>query len=125
MMARRTVNRTISRLLVSASVLAATVLGQVAALAPAAHAQEAKSSKFRDFADVTKDAEKIEGMFDLYREGQHLYAALTSSDLDRPILAPSIAKGSTCTRRSPPATSTARSWRRCRSPAAPARPAWG
>jgi hypothetical protein len=73
---------------------AALVAVQVAALAPAATAQEAKKSKYREFATVTKDAKKYEGLFDLYHDEQHLYAALRPGDLDRQFLAPmSIARG--------------------------------
>lgn len=78
--------------------VAALAVAQAATLAPPARAAEeappAKKSKFRPFADVTKDAKKIDGMFDLYHDDQHLYAALKGSDLDRDFLAPmSIARG--------------------------------
>jgi hypothetical protein len=87
--------------------LMAAVCGAALVAAPAAVAQEApkteaprpegparRPSKFRDFADVTKDAKKYEGLFTLYHDNQNLYAVLRPS-------------------------------RRCRSPAAPRRPAWG
>jgi hypothetical protein len=64
-----------------------------AATAAAAEAPE-RSSKFRDFAEVTKDAEKIEGLFTLYHDGEHLYAALSGGDMNRQFLAPmSVARG--------------------------------
>jgi hypothetical protein len=60
-----------------------------------APAQEGKRpSKFRDFADVTKDAKKHEGLFTLYHDNQHLYAVLGGGDMDRPLLVPmSVARG--------------------------------
>ncbi len=52
------------------------------------------SKKFKKFADVTKDAKKYEGLFNLYEKDQHLYAAIKSSQMDKPFLAPmAIAKG--------------------------------
>jgi hypothetical protein len=87
--------------------LMAAVCGAALVAAPAAVAQEApkteaprpegparRPSKFRDFADVTKDAKKYEGLFTLYHDNQNLYAVLRPSDMDRPLLAPmSVARG--------------------------------
>lgn len=87
-------------------VLLATGLGVAAKKAPAnddggkpAEAKTeddkpAKSSKFKPFREATKDAEKISGLIDLYRDGDHLYAALKPSDLGEMFIAPiSIARG--------------------------------
>jgi hypothetical protein len=78
-------------------VVALALAGMAGAVAApqTASAQEAKKpSKFRKFADVTSDAKKIEGLFDLYHDNQHLYANLGGGDFDRPFLAPmSIARG--------------------------------
>ncbi|MBV8555656.1 MAG: zinc-dependent metalloprotease [Planctomycetaceae bacterium] len=50
--------------------------------------------KFRDFAEVTKGAEKIEGFFILHHKDEHLYAEIKPSQLDQPMLAPiAIARG--------------------------------
>jgi hypothetical protein len=59
-----------------------------------AAAKKAKPKKFKDFAEVTKDAKKFEGLFNLYQKDQHLYAAIKSGQLDKPFLAPmAIAEG--------------------------------
>ncbi len=51
-------------------------------------------SKFRDFAEVTKDTQKFEGLFNLYRTNEILYAELKSNQFDQPFLAPiTIARG--------------------------------
>lgn len=53
-----------------------------------------RPSKFKDFAEVTKEAKKIEGLFDLYQHDDHLYAVLKGSDFNQSFLAPmSIARG--------------------------------
>ena len=83
---------------VRAGGLAAALIAALASTtiaADSAAAQEGKKpSKFREFADVTKDAKKIEGLFDLYHDDQHLYAVLGGGDMDRPFLAPmSVARG--------------------------------
>ena len=50
--------------------------------------------KFRDFADVTKGSEKIDGLYTLHRKDDHLYAEIKSHQLDQPMLAPiAIARG--------------------------------
>ena len=50
--------------------------------------------KFRDFAEVTKGAEKHDGLFTLHRKDDHLYAEIKPNQLDQPILAPiMIAQG--------------------------------
>src|SRR5262245_52227016 len=50
--------------------------------------------KYRDFAEVTKGAEKIEGLFTLYRKDDHLYAEIRPNQFDQPMLLPTtIARG--------------------------------
>ena len=76
------------------AILAIAAVGSIAAPAMAADGPPAKPSKFRDFAEVTKDAKKIEGLFDLYQVDDHLYAVIKGGDFDQPFLAPmSIARG--------------------------------
>ncbi len=49
---------------------------------------------FRDFNEVTKDAEKIEGLFTLYRHADHLYAEIRPDQFNQPLLVPiTIARG--------------------------------
>ena len=57
------------------------------------HGLSAKSKKFKDFAEVTKDAKKFEGLFNLYQKDQHLYAAIKAGQLDKPFLAPMAIAG--------------------------------
>ena len=50
--------------------------------------------KFRDFNEVTKGAEKIDGFFTLHHKDEHLYAEIRPHQFDQPILAPiAIARG--------------------------------
>jgi hypothetical protein len=50
--------------------------------------------KIRDFNEVTKGAEKIDGLFTLHRKDEHLYAEIKPDQLDKPLLAPiNIARG--------------------------------
>jgi hypothetical protein len=50
--------------------------------------------KFRDFNDVTKGSEKIDGLFTLHRKDEHLYAEIKPNQFDQPLLAPiNIARG--------------------------------
>ncbi|MDG3005643.1 zinc-dependent metalloprotease [Paludisphaera mucosa] len=52
------------------------------------------SGNFRDFADVTKDAEKIDGLFTLYKTGDHLYAEIRPDQFNQTLLVPvTIARG--------------------------------
>ena len=54
----------------------------------------AKPSKFKEFADVTKDTQKYEGLFTLYRTNETVYAEIKPNQLDQPLLAPmAIARG--------------------------------
>jgi hypothetical protein len=41
--------------------------------------REAPEKKFRDFAEVIKGSDKIDGLFTLHRKDDHLYAEVTSS----------------------------------------------
>ena len=53
-----------------------------------------KPPKYKPIAEVTKDAEKIEGLFTLYRKDQHLYAEIKANQFNKPLLAPiAIARG--------------------------------
>src|SRR5215510_7944935 len=53
-----------------------------------------KPSKFKDFAEVTKDTIRYEGLFQLYRTNEVVYAEIKSSQFDQPFLAPiAIARG--------------------------------
>jgi len=54
------------------------------------------ASKFRPFDDVVKDAEKVEGLFTLYKskEGDHLYAEIRPDQFNQTLLVPvTIARG--------------------------------
>ena len=62
------------------------------AQAPAAPAKP--PSKFKDFAEVTKDTQKFDGFFTLYRTNEQVYAEIKPNQFDQPILAPmAIARG--------------------------------
>lgn len=51
-------------------------------------------SNFRDFNEVTKDAEKVEGLFTLYKTGDHLYAEIRPDQFNQTLLVPvTIARG--------------------------------
>jgi hypothetical protein len=51
-------------------------------------------SPFRDFNELTRGADKIEGMLTVYRKGDHLYAELPMHQLNQPlIVAITIARG--------------------------------
>ncbi|MEA2632692.1 MAG: hypothetical protein QOE66_2911, partial [Chloroflexota bacterium] len=50
--------------------------------------------KYRDFAEVTKGAEKHDGLFTLHQKDEHLYAEIKPNQFDQPLLAPiMIAQG--------------------------------
>ena len=50
--------------------------------------------RYPEFAQVTKGAEKIDGLFTLYKKGEHLYAELRNDHLNQPLLMPvTIARG--------------------------------
>jgi len=48
------------------------------------------ASKFKEFADVTKDSKKHEGLFVLYEKDQSLYAEIRPSQLNQSFLAPIV-----------------------------------
>jgi len=74
---------------------------KVAAAAKAAvTALQEKQSKFKPFAEVTKESKKYDGLFDLYQKDDHLYAVIKAGQLDKPFLAPmAIARGIASARR--------------------------
>jgi hypothetical protein len=50
--------------------------------------------RYPDFAQVIKGADKIDGLFTLYKKGDHLYAELRNEHLNQPLLMPvTIARG--------------------------------
>jgi hypothetical protein len=54
----------------------------------------AAAGPFRDFNEVTAGAEKVEGLFTLYRKGEHVYAEFMPHQLNQPLLVPvTIARG--------------------------------
>ena len=54
----------------------------------------APGNNFRDFNEVTRGAEKVEGLFTLYKTGDHLYAEIRPDQFNQPLLAPvTIARG--------------------------------
>jgi hypothetical protein len=53
-----------------------------------------RQGPFRDFNELTRGAEKVEGLITLYRKGDHLYAELPMHQLNQPLLVPiTIARG--------------------------------
>ena len=53
-----------------------------------------RGGQFRDFNEVTLGAEKVEGLFTLYKKGEHLYAEFLPHQLNQPLLVPvTIARG--------------------------------
>lgn len=51
----------------------------------------APEKKYRDFAEVTKGAEKIDGgLFTLHKKDDHLYAEIKPFQFDQPLLAPIV-----------------------------------
>ncbi len=48
------------------------------------------AKKYRDFAEVTKGAEKIDGLFTLWKKDQHLYAEIKPQQFNQPLLAPMV-----------------------------------
>ena len=52
------------------------------------------SKKFGDFAELTKDATRIDGLFTLYRKDDNLYAEIKPPQFNQPLLAPiTISRG--------------------------------
>jgi uncharacterized protein DUF4953/uncharacterized protein DUF5117 len=59
----------------------------VAAAKPAANDKEGKDAKpYKEWSEVTKDAEKLDGFFTLYRKRDSLYLELEPGDLGKPVL---------------------------------------
>src|SRR5262249_16939333 len=44
--------------------------------------------KFRDFGDLTRGSERIDGLFTLHHKDDHLYAEIRHHQFDHPLLAP-------------------------------------
>ena len=66
----------------------------VIASAEPAGSNERGRTRFRDFNEVTKGAEKIEGLFTLYKTGDHLYAEIRPDQFNQTLLVPiTIARG--------------------------------
>src|SRR5208337_3951671 len=66
----------------------------IAAAARNPGAGHGQHSNFRDFAEVTHNAEKIDGLFTLYKTGDHLYIEIRPDQCNQPLLTPvTIARG--------------------------------
>ena len=66
----------------------------VIAAARAGGPQRARPNQFRDFNEVTRGAEKIEGLFTLHKIGDHLYAEIRPDQFNQTLLVPiTIARG--------------------------------
>jgi hypothetical protein len=46
--------------------------------------------KLQDFSELMKDAQKQEGLFNLYRKDEHLYAEIKPDQLEKPVLVPIV-----------------------------------
>ena len=67
---------------------------EVVAAARNAGAHRGPGNNFRDFNEVTRQAEKTEGLFTLYKTGDHLYAEIRPDQFNQPLLTPvTIARG--------------------------------
>jgi Met-zincin/Domain of unknown function (DUF5117) len=67
---------------------------EVIANARAQGARRRGPSQFRDFNEVTKGAEKVDGLFTLYRTGDHLYGEIRQDQFNQTLLVPvTIARG--------------------------------
>jgi hypothetical protein len=65
-----------------------------AAKAKGASSVPAPEKKFRDFAEVTAGATKLDGLFNLYRKDDRLYAEIKPNQFEQPFLVPTtIARG--------------------------------
>jgi len=66
----------------------------VIANARAGAMQRGRPNPFRDFNEVTKGAEKTDGLFTLYKTGDHLYAEIRPDQFNQTLLVPiTIARG--------------------------------
>jgi hypothetical protein len=67
---------------------------QIIAGARGGGARRAAPSPFRDFNEVTRGAEKTEGLFTLYKTGDHLYAEILPHQFNQPLIVPvTLARG--------------------------------
>ena len=67
---------------------------EVVAAARNAGPHRGPGNNFRDFNEVTRQAEKTEGLFTLYKTGDHLYAEIRPDQFNHPLLTPvTIARG--------------------------------
>src|ERR1035441_2946002 len=63
-------------------------------LVPSGLGQTPPAKKFKDFAEVTKDTQRFEGFFTLYRTNEMVYGEIKPNPFAQPILAPmAIARG--------------------------------
>lgn len=61
---------------------------------PGSSKSDDSEKKFRDFADVTKGATRIDGFLTLHHKDDHLYAEIKPNQFNQPMLAPiAIARG--------------------------------
>ncbi len=66
----------------------------VIASARAAGQQRGRPNQFRDFNEVTRGAEKIDGLFTLHKISDHLFAEIRPDQFNQPLLVPiTIARG--------------------------------
>ena len=71
-----------------------SLLVVVISLTAYSQAPPAKPSKFKDFAEVTKDTTHYDGLFSMYRTNEQVYGEIKPNQFDQPILAPiAIARG--------------------------------
>jgi Met-zincin/Domain of unknown function (DUF5117) len=55
---------------------------------------EPGATRLRDFTELTRGAQKIDGLFTLYQKGDHLYAEIRTDQFNQPLLLPiTIARG--------------------------------
>ncbi len=67
---------------------------EVVAAARNAGPHRSPGNNFRDFNEVTRTAEKTDGLFTLYKTGDHLYAEIRPDQFNQPLLTPvTIARG--------------------------------
>jgi hypothetical protein len=66
----------------------------VIAAARAGGSQRGRPNQLRDFNEVTRGAEKIDGLFTLHKSGEHLYAEIRPDQFNQTLLVPiTIARG--------------------------------
>ena len=68
--------------------------GVIAAARATGGPQRGRPTQFRDFNEVTRGAEKIDGLFTLHKTGDHLYAEIRPDQFNQTLLVPiTIARG--------------------------------